>query len=415
MITFDYKAIQRDGQTVTGEIQAKSRAEALARLDRDKLQPVVLKAKSGAATEKGAAPKAATVLSSDGTLTLSRKQIFQFTDELGDLLEAGLRLEPALAVMEKRQESSSLKVLAGSLRAQIRDGVSLSAALRRISKSFGELYCSMITAGEMSGAMVEIVRRQAHYLQAIGELQGRVLSALIYPAFLLGVGIILIMVFMTVLVPKLTALLTKSKGTMPLATKLLIGASQFCSSYWWLMLAVGIIVGILFYSTIRQPAGRRWWDEAQLKIPLVGPIMTAGFLAQFSQTMATLLVNGVPLVNALRLMTASTQNVYLKLQMDRLTQEVSDGAVFSRSLQRLGAFPPVFCDMVTVGEQTGDLGTSLEKIGKRYDKELTSRIERLTGMIQPVLIIVMAALVAVVAYALVSGISSTVSGLNKRH
>jgi len=214
-----------------------------------------------------------------------------------------------------------------------------------------------------------------------------------------------------VLVPQLTVLFKKTDRGLPLVTSILIGVSNFFVHYWWAMLIV-LAGGIFaFFHVTKQDAGKLWWHRAQLKLPLFGSVLTSRYYTQFSQTMANLLGNGVPLLSALKLMNAATGNVHLQNLMTRVVEIVGEGGSLTRAMKRVGEVPPLFLDMVAVGEQTGDLATSLEKAGNRYDKELTKKIQRLTALIQPVVIFIMAILVGVVAYSIITGIFQAISGL----
>lgn len=413
MPAFSYEAVQRGGGRKRGEIEARSRAEACDRLERENLQPLWLKARSEKKSAEGgkkehsptgeALPK--------GGHRLSARQIMQFTEELSDLLEAGLQLEQALRIMENREETSSLKHVSAYLRSEVREGVSFSAAMRKASTSFGELFCNLVAAGEQGGALHAILKRTLDYQKLVAELKSKVVGALVYPAFIAFAGLLLIILFVTYLVPQLGTLLGTSGNKMPLATALLISASKFLGAWWWAVLIGIVLLGLLFRWIIGTPSGQRWWHRTQLRIPLVGAILRAKFFAQFAQTLATLTSNGIALYGALKLTNAATPNVYLKEILTRVTDDVGEGVALSRAVARTKAFPSVFVDMVVVGEQTGDLPRALEKAGARYDKELNIAIAALTSMIQPAVIVVMAGVVGIVAYSMMGGIFQAVSGL----
>lgn len=411
MATFLYSAMSRTGERVSGEIEAATRALACRRLDLQDLQPFLLQPKEADPQEK----ILGMTREPDGPISvLTRSQVIAFTEELGDLLDAGLRLEPALGIIEKRREFSGLKPVASALRQRVREGVSFSVALRETQAGFDELYCSLVAAGEASGSLGVILRRHTLYLAAMRELQGRVLTALIYPGFILLTGIVLLVVFMTVLVPQLTSLLARTEHALPLTLRLLVGGSDFFTQGWPWLAALPLIGVTGLWLVRRSPAGRQWWDEFEMKLPLVGPVLAHRFFAQFAQTMATLLRNGIPLLNGLKLAGAATPNSHVRGLITRVTEMLAEGGTLTRALGRVGHFPPVLIDMVGVGEQTGDLASALEKVAKRYDKELNTRIQRITAMIQPVVIILMAILVGFIAFAIITGISQAVSGLHVR-
>jgi type II secretory pathway component PulF len=411
MAVYVYHAVGADGRKVTAELEAGSRREVFRRLDQQRLQPVAVELKQGSAAAAKPGPARATV--SDG-LVLRRGQIILFTEELSDLLEAGLQLEPALRTMERRSELGGLKQLVGALREKVVRGVNFSTALRTSSRSFGELYCNLVAAGELSGSLPNILRRQARYLQTLDELHNKVIQSLIYPSFIFGSAALLMVIFMTYLVPQLTKLLAETGKSMPLATRLLVGFSELAGHYGWLVLAAAAVVALLCGWQLRRPEGRRWWDRQKLALPLIGAVLAARFYAQFSQTLANLVGNGIPLLNALKLLQGAIPNAYLQALFARITEVVGEGGSFSRALKHSGQFPPLFVDLVAIGEQTGDMAAALEKVAARYERELTVRIQRLTALIQPVIIVVMALLVGVVAYAMISGIFQTISGLRMR-
>ena len=346
-----------------------------------------------------------------GPVKLKRAQMVIFTEELSDLLNAGLQLEPALRVMESREELSGVKDVTRILRQEVRDGSSFSAALKKGSPSFSELYRSLSQAGEISGALGTILKRQAHYLVTMQELQSKVLFAMIYPAFLASAGILVGLLFVLYLIPKLTLLLDSTGAEMPLLAQLMIDFSGFAKSYWWVFLLVIVTAVLGFRAYISAEQNRPAWDEFKLRMPFVGKVLSARFYVQMLETMSNLVGNGLPLLRALELSRNSTQNLFLRKKMAEVIEIVGEGGSFSRSLKRVGFFPPLLIDMVGVGEQTGDIATSLEKAAERYDKELGKKIQALSALIQPVIVVAMALIVGVMAYMMITVIFDTIGGM----
>lgn len=408
MPVFVFEAVNRGGKRVRGELTAQSRSEVFRKLDIDRLQPITIEEKDGPNGKRRPMLERAAVQTK---FRISRTQIIRFTEELSDLLDAGLQIDPALHVMEKRKELSALKNVAGALRSHVREGSSLSSAMRVVCPSFGELYCNLVSAGELSGSLPQLLRRQAEFLVTIDDLQRKVFAALTYPAMIFVVGIGLIFIFMTYLVPQITVLFEKTGKEIPLLTRLLIQTSGFMANYWWAILATVVLITIGFWQLIITPGGRRWWHQTQLGIPIVGGILRGRFYAQFAQTLANLVQNGLPLLNGLQLVKGGTANEHWQLLIQKVTDYVGEGGSFSRGLERLTNFPPMFIDMIAVGEQTGDLAKALDKVGQKYDKELNLKMQRLTALIQPVVIFVMAGMVGVIAYSIINGIFDAVSGL----
>ncbi|MES2307466.1 MAG: type II secretion system F family protein [Verrucomicrobiota bacterium] len=406
MSSFSYQALDATGERVQGVLDAKSRSHALIELEKKKLKPIKLQEVSSVEVSSGGEP-------SGGMKKLSRSQVISFTEEMSDLLEGGLQLEPALQVMEKRSEEGNLRVVAQSLRQKIRDGMSFSAAIRSERIGFDELYCSMIAAGEIAGALPDILKRQLGFLKAIDELRSKVIQSLLYPTFLIVAGVGLMGVFMTVLVPQLTTLMTKTGKTLPLATRVLIDSSEFLQTKGWLLFIVISVLVLLFSAWIQSKAGRPWWHRFQYQIPLLGPVLMAQFLTQWTYTLSSLIANGIPLHNGLQLLKASASNLYWNRVQTKMVNDVAEGLSLSKSMEKTAAFPPALIDLIRVGEQTGSLAKSLEKISLRYDKSMTIRISRITALIQPTIIVCLAILIGAIAYSIVTGIFQTLSGIGK--
>ncbi|MDB4754762.1 type II secretion system F family protein [Akkermansiaceae bacterium] len=428
MASFKYKALDSSGSIVTGELTAGDRGEALRQLDRKKLQPVSLNMDSGGAgpKEKGSATKPAApgraaapgkpVVADeeipDGPVKLKRADVVLFTEELSDMLSAGLQLEPALRAMENRQELGGLKAVSTKIRQLVRDGNSFSSSLKRVSPSFGPLYCSLAAAGEASGALDTILDRQAHYLKTLQELQGKVILAMIYPAFLIMAGIGVGIVFVTKLIPQLVGLLESTPGSkIPLGAQIMMGASNFFGK-WWLVIALVLGAGaILFKAWKDNEENRPTWDRVKLKLPLFGAVIERRFYVQFLETMANLVGNGLPLLRALELTRDATQNLFIRSHLTEMVEWVGDGRSLSASMMRSGVFSPLLIDMVTVGEQTGKIDIALRKAGVRFDKELNNALQRIMALIMPAVLLVMALLIGSMAYLMITAIFQTIQSI----
>jgi type II secretory pathway component PulF len=424
MAVFAYQGTGERGERRAGEVEASSRSEALRRLATDRIQPLslTLKAEAVAAAKKvsRSSATASDQIRRDrgpvaGGIRLSNAQVILFTDELADFINSGLQLEPALQLMENREEQSPVKTVSAFLREKVRDGTSFSEALKMSSPSFGELYCNLVAAGEVSGALAPLLRRQATHLVAMQDLRGRIKVALIYPTALVLAGLAAMIVFMTVLVPQMTKMFTKTGGTMPLATYILVESSSLTHRY-GLPAAVALTTLVVAFITyIRQPNGRRWWDEAKLKIPLMGPLISASFFAQFCQTLANLLQNGLPLLTALKLVSHATGNVFYRALILRVTGLVGEGASLTRAMKAVGHFPANLRDLMKVGEQTGDLGVTMEKVGVRYEKIIQDRIDRIMSLVPLVIIAALGGMVLLIAWSMMSGIFSVMHGIQQHH
>ena len=445
MASFAYKALNSSGSVVKGELSAGDRGEALRQLDRKGLQPVSLtmdgSAKPKAAPKKSAKPastrrgkaevkektkpvrqKAKAKEKKDeeedvptGPIKLKGADIVLFTEELSDMLSAGLQLEPALKAMENRQELGNLKVVSSRIRELVRDGNSFSSALKRVSPSFGPLYCSLAAAGEASGALDTILEAQANYLKTLADLKGRIILALIYPCFLIIAGIGVGFIFVTQLIPQLTTLLAATPGAeMPLAAVFLMGVTAFLKK-WWLVMLLTLVSGLIFFKAWKDnPKNQPTWDRVKLTLPLVGRVVESRFYVQFLETMANLVGNGLPLLRSLELTRDATQNLHLRDKLEDMIEMVGDGRSLSASMMRVQAFSPLLIDMVTVGEQTGQIDKALRKAATRFDKELDSALQRIMALIMPTILLIMALLIGTMAYLMITAIFNTMQKIGGR-
>jgi len=412
MPDFQYIALKNGGSKESGLLHAASRAEALSQLSRKGLRPMKLSEAGDAAMAREM--RKVRKSGDEDEATLNRSELLYFTEDMADLLENGLQLEPALAILEKRQQNKRVKTITHALRTYVRDGGSFSKALRAASRSFSDLYCNMAEAGEISGTLPHILRRQAAYLQALNELQSKVISSLMYPAVLLVVGFLLLIIFVTVLIPNLLTLFEKTGAAMPFLTRALFWFSGMAVNYWWLWLAIALASGVGFWAYVRTPEGMAWWHRTQLQIPLLGMVLKQRAYTQMCFTLGTLVTNGIPLLKGIELMNRANPNIYFQRQFRDIHAMVEEGGSLSLALQKRDILPGTLVDMIAVGEQTGKLGETLMKVSQRQERLLLQSIERLTAIVQPIVIIFIAGLVGIVAYAVFSGIFQTISGLQNQ-
>jgi len=409
MPSFAYTALDATGKQVTGSLSVTTRAEAYRKLESQRLTPVKVSEEA-----KAAAAKAEQKVDEGPPPVLKRALLIHFTEELADLLDGGLQLEQALRVMEERQDSPIVRRVSKLIRDQVREGAMFSKALQNASPSFDDLYRNLVAAGEVSGSLPQILRRLSNSITQIHELQGRVTQAMIYPAFMVGALGILVAVLSTVLIPQLTNLMAKSGQRLPMGMQILVAFSDFAAHWWWLIIIALTAVFLIFRGFIGTAQGRAWWDRAKLDAPLFGPVLSSRFYAQFCGSLGNLVNNGVPLLNGLKLSARATVNVFLKELITQASTVVGEGASLSYALRKVGHLPTLMLDMIAVGEQTGHLGRALEKVAVRYDKELDKRIKRMTAMITPVVLVIMAVVVGGVAYAVVTSIFQSMAGLRGR-
>ncbi len=414
MPTFAYSAHSPTG-VITGEIAAADRSEAMNLLGKKRLSPFRLEQAGGSvsAVRVMAKPREQSASVDTGFIKLKPQQVLLFTEELSDLLSAGIQLEPALATMERRRELSGVKTLATALRSKVRDGLPFSKAIAATSPSFGGLYCALANAGEASGTLPAILKRQVEYLRSLAALRSKVLFALIYPSFLVVAAVAVTLLFIVYLIPQLMELMDSTGGSLPIAAQLILRFSDLLKSTWWMILMAWVTVFIMAKAVLSRPESQIPWARFKLRLPLFGEVLRTRFYVQMLETMANLLGNGLPMVQAMQLTQQAIENPHFKREFDRIMALVAEGMSLSRALDRSGLFPPLLLDMVNVGEQTGDMSAALAKAAERFDRDLGKKIEKLTALAQPAIVFLMAGLVGTMAYLMMTAIFQTIGNISQ--
>jgi type II secretory pathway component PulF len=279
------------------------------------------------------------------------------------------------------------------LRQEVTEGRSLSDAMTRQPRIFSDLYVNMVRAGETSGSLVPVLRRMAHHFQQFAEVQATFKSAMIYPAMVIGVGILLVSFFMTVMMPKFIEIFNGFNIELPLPTRMLIVLSKMFTDYWWLMGLVIIAAVIVFKRFQSSQLGGRKLDEWRMKIPVFGKVVKINVFGQFCRTLGTLLQNGVPVLTALKITEQVMSNSLIKEAIAKTREAVTDGKTLAQPLAQSKLFPQLMVDLVRIGEETGDVPGSLNNLADTYETELAIALRVMSDLIGPVLIIVMAIIV----------------------
>ncbi len=414
MPQFRFVAKGADGKVVDGVITCNDRAAAIRQVEKERGFPIKIEPIS-TADKKGSGPDSSPVVEravvAPGVNTLSHSQLHLFTEQLGHLLTSGMTLDEALGVLVKRMKHPKLGGIARALHQALVDGRSLSQALREFPRIFSPLYINMVSAGEASGALAEILRRLVMHLADIKALRDRVQQALIYPAILVFAGILLIVVFMTVVIPQLTMFFTRTGQELPTPTKILLAAHDLIKHYWWLAVAAAIGGSAMFKVFTRTPDGRHAWDAVVWKLPLISSLLRHRFYAQFARTLGTLMDNGVTLLRALELLEESSGNEFIRRKMLETRKAVVDGATLSAALISQKIFPELYTDMMAVGEQSGRFGLTMHSIADIYERELDKQVKTVSALIPPIVLFVMAAVIGLIVYAILSAIFGMTKGL----
>jgi type II secretory pathway component PulF len=413
MPQFAYRARDAQGSLVEGVLDCPDRAVAIRQIELQKCIPVRIEL-VGPEAKTAQRDGAATPAAPTQNLKIPHGQLLVFTEQLAHLLQAGMTLDEGLSVLQKRLKQPRVQQMTHSLHQALIDGRSFSQALSELPRTFPPLYVNLVAAGEASGALPEILLRLVKHLTQAKELRDRVQQALIYPAFLALAGAVLITIFITFMVPQLTSFMAQSGGALPLPTRILLHLHHAITSYWWVGVLAAISAVIGFRALVRSDEGRIGWDRFRLMIPGYGRVIRHRYYAQFSRTLGTLIENGIPLLRGLDLVTEIAGNRFLEQKLVEVRKAVIDGATLSAALQAQKLFPDLFTDMMSVGEQTGHFAETMQAIADVYERELDRTVGLISQLIPPVIIVVIAALVGLVVFSILSAVFEMTHSLQVR-
>jgi len=322
------------------------------------------------------------------------KTLLLFNQELAALLKAGLPLLQGLNLMLERMKDPTFREVLLEVRDQVKGGVELSDAFATFGDLFPPLFASTLKAGERTGELEQVIRRFIRYLRLVLEARKRVFSALVYPAVLIGLSITMLFVMGVFVVPRFTIFYDAMDLELPLITRVVVGVSLFLRhNLLWLFLAAVVGAGVWSRWT-RTDAGRLAVDSARLRAPILGPVLSRFAVSEFCRSLSTLLSGGLPLVPALEISTRAVGNLWVRRKLEPTAQLVREGQAFHAALDSTGIFEDFAIDMVKVGEATGALDTMLSSVSDFLDEEVETRMQRILTLIEPLMLVVMGTLVA---------------------
>jgi type II secretory pathway component PulF len=405
MPTFQYKAKTRAGEVVSGSLAAGDRRAALAELGKLGFFPLAVdSAEKEAAGKNGPKSFAGRVKPRD---------VLMFTQQLSSLLRSGMSLSKALDTLERRTQKKALAAVLGDLRNGIVQGESLSDSLAKHPEIFSRFFVNLIKAGEASGALDDVLLRLGKHQQQMAEVREKVVGALLYPLVIVCVGILVIIFFMLVMVPRFAMMFKEMGRTMPLPTRILIGISDAFIGYWWVGVLLIAAAVSAYRVRVRTPEGRLALDAWKLRLPVFGNIIMANAFAQFARTLATLLENGVPVLGALQIVEDTMANRVIANELREARTRVTDGTSLSQPLAKGKIFPPLLIDMLAVGEESGEVVPALTNIADTYESELSRTLKVFTTLLEPAIIIFMAVVVGAIVLSVLMAVFDITSGIGK--
>ena len=399
MATFFFRAVASDGKMRSGSLSADNEKFVTRELRKQGLTPVYV----------GAQPKKSGIeIKLPSFSGRRRRDILFFTQELSTLLNAGVPLDKAISITSELTERSGFRLVVLDLLRVLKGGRSLADSLATHPEYFSDLYVNMVRAGEASGALAAVFERLAEFERTRDDLRGYIVSSMIYPALLATVGVVSVFVLLNFVVPRFAQVFADTHMKIPLPTQIMFQASTLVRNYWWMAAGGLAVLGAGFRMYIRTAAGRMWWDGARLRIPLLGDALRKAETARFARAMATLVANGVPLVQSIGISTAILNNKKIAGALEAVSQGVKRGEGIAAPVKRAGMFPPLAAHLLTVGEETGRLDQMFARMADIYEADTRAAIKRFTAIFEPVVILTMGIMVG----SLILSMLLAITGIN---
>jgi len=399
MPLYFYKAVNREGEVQEAEREAADEGALLMALQGEGLLPI----KIAPASSK----PFAWLRFGRKKSGVSRKDVELFTHELLTLLQAGLPLDRALVLLlELTATQPNLNAMIGKVLEAVKGGAQLSDALERQTGVFSRFYLNLIRAGEAGGALEQVLERLSEYLERSRELRETVTTAMIYPAILVAMSVVSLLLILTFVVPQFTEMFESAGKELPLPTQIVVGVAAGLKAYWWALplLAVGVVSYFRYQMADRD---RRYaWDRRLLRLPLVGELIRNVTVASFSRTLATLLGNGVTLLTALTVVKDTVSNLVVAEKIGLAVESLKQGGGLSAPLIESGLFPTLAIQMIKLGEESGHLDQMLDRVANTYDREVKTSVQRLLALLEPALIVGLGLMIAGIIISILMAILS---------
>ena len=326
--------------------------------------------------------------------SVNMREFLVFNQELATLLKAGMPLVQSLDLLKRRVSSAAFKAVLQDVHEKVRSGTALSDAFGVHGEMFPRVYTASLLAGERSGNLDAMLRRYVEYTKIVANVKRKTVSALVYPAILISLAVVLVSIIVLKVVPAFSDFYATFGASLPLVTRIIVALSDFLRTQFLLIVLAVIGTVIAVVAWVRQPGQKARFDHALLLLPMLGQVAKKFSTSQMARTLATLLGGGLPLVNALDIAAKSVGNRYMAAQLDIVSARVREGESFSSALEARGVFPDVAVKMAEVGESTGSLQDMLNTVADFYDEEIATTMERFITLVEPVLLVFMGLVIA---------------------
>jgi len=386
--TYTYKVRDKGGNVLTGTLVADNEALVLHRLREQGFTPL----------EVGKQKRGMNIDLTKKKVKL--KEISVFSRQFATMINSGLPILRSLAILADQASNAELARVLTAARMDVEQGASLSTAMGKHPSVFNDLFISMVKSGETGGSLDTVLLRLADMIENEVKLRGKIKSAMTYPIAVVALVMLIMSAMLFFVVPQFAKIFDTLGGTLPLPTRVLLMMSDFAKAYWWLILIGAFAFRFFFKRWKKTPAGRAWVDSMKLRVPVFGTLFHKTAIARFSSTLSMLLRSGVPILQALEIVSDTVNNKVISKAVVDVQSSVREGESMAKPLGRHAVFPPMVVQMIAVGEETGQVDTMLEKVAAFYNQEVEAAVDALTSLIEPLLIAVIGACVGAAVVAL---------------
>jgi type IV pilus assembly protein PilC len=416
MPKYNYVALDARGNETKGSIEVGSQNEAIGRVKEMGLFPTKIteadKEDKAAAKKSKARPAAKSKSGKKGGAMninikipglgggVKAKVLTTFTRQLATLVDAGLPLLRGLRVLEKQERNATLKGILAQLATSIEGGSTFSEALAQHPKVFNRLFVNMVKAGELGGVLEVVLKRLAEFSEKAEKIKGKVKAALFYPVAVLIVAVGIMILLMTMVVPKFKEVFSGMGFELPWFTRFVMGISDLIKNNILMTMGALAVLVVLFLMFIKTKFGRHFWDKTKLVMPPTGQVISKVSISRFCRTLGTLVSSGVPILQALTIVKETAGNVIIADAVAQVHESVKEGETITAPLEASRAFPPMVISMVDVGEQTGALPEMLLKIADNYDEDVDNAVAAMTSLLEPIMIVFLAVIVGSIVIAM---------------
>ncbi len=402
MPSFAYEALDAQGRSVKGAVDARSENEAAEKIRRKGLFPTRVQAGAGGGRAGVAAP--APGVAKRGLRLIggrvSQKHLTQFTRQFATLMDAGLPIVRSLDILAGQQKVGVLKSTITLVREDVEGGSSLSEAMARHPKVFDRLFVNMIKAGEAGGVLDAILLRLAEFREKSLRLRSHVIKAMIYPTAVICIAGSILFLIVVMVIPKFEDMFKEMNIELPAMTTILMGVAAVLTQWWFLFPAVPVGIWLIYKLIVMSPGGRYMVDKLKLHIPVFGTVTKKSSVSRFCRTLGTLIASGVPILEALNIIKGATGNAVVANAVGEIHNSIREGDTIAEPLRHSGVFDDIVVNMIDVGEETGELDRMLIKVADNFDEEVDTLVGGMMSLLEPFLIIGMGLMVGFIVISL---------------